>query len=59
MELKTYRITLQGCDDHTRFELVLPVEALGLLSALASAASANSTYGCQPVFQFEEIDNGF
>jgi hypothetical protein len=57
MNKKLYRISIDGCDDNTVFEMNLSKEEYNLLIQLSKLSKEYSAYRCQPTISIEELEN--
>jgi len=55
--MKTYKISLEGCDDSTEFSVVLRKKQAALISAIGKRSREVSTYGCMPTLIIKETKN--
>lgn len=53
---KLYKITLEGCDDQTDFEMELTDKEYELLKRVSEKANETSTYGCMPRMYITEVN---
>ena len=51
-----YKITLEGCDDSTIFEMDLTPDEHAVLERVAKKANETSTYGCMPRMYIEYVE---
>lgn len=52
---KRYKITLNGCDDDTVFDMFLDEDEYKLLERVSEVANATSEYCCMPRMYVEEV----
>lgn len=50
-----YKISIDGCDDSTIFEIELSRAEFHAIERLAQLAEATSEYGCEPTIEIERI----
>jgi hypothetical protein len=50
---KSYRISVNGCDDSTHIELELTDEEFALIDAVARKVTNKSTYLCEPTMSIK------
>lgn len=55
VDTKRYKITLEGCDDSTVFEMSLTDKEYELLNRVSEKANKTSTYNCEPKMFVEEV----
>lgn len=53
-DTKSYKITLEGCDDNTVFKMELTDDEYELVKKISVKANAMSTYDCEPRMYVEE-----
>ena len=54
--MNRYKITLNGCDDYTEFEMDLSAEELALVKRISAISEATSIYSCMPTLTVELIE---
>ena len=54
--MKTYIISLNGCDDSTVFKMKLNDDELHLVERICKMSKSTSEYCCMPVMTVEEYD---
>lgn len=52
--MKRYKISIDGCDDSTVFEMELTEQEAELVKRICNRSSETSTYGCMPTMEIEE-----
>ena len=53
--MKKIRISLDGCDDSTHFEMRVSPSEYALVLEMALASQAVSSYGCMPTMNVQEL----
>ena len=53
--MKTYKISVDGCDDSTEIEMELTGAEWALVKWIAQKITEASTYGCMPTMEIEEV----
>ena len=51
-----YRISLNGCDDSTIFDMELNNVEADVLKRVAKKSKETSEYGCMPIMEVELLD---
>lgn len=50
---KLYKISVDGCDDSTEFEITLTEKEYETIKKIVDKCNETSTYGCQPKMSIE------
>ncbi|SII86074.1 Uncharacterised protein [Mycobacteroides abscessus subsp. abscessus] len=51
----THRITVNGCDDETTFDMALTFDEAALLGEVSRLSRESSEYACQSTLSIKEI----
>jgi hypothetical protein len=52
--MKRYEISLNGCDDITRFNIELTEEEFNLINRIRDLSHEHSSYSCMPTMEIKD-----
>ena len=55
MEKHNYRLSIEGCDDSTNFDIELTDQEFVLMQNICAKAKETSTYGCMPTMEIKKL----